>query len=107
MEEEKLGDSRSLQSIDVTAKKEKMGGGANGASELPNWENGREWDGGGERGSKGGDGVFSPLAELMVERARRARRWLGLFIGRLGRCPSGEIFLMAMLIHHIRSHHHG
>jgi hypothetical protein len=49
---------------------------------------------------EGGDGVFPPSVELMVRRARRERRWPGLFIGRLGRCPDDEIFLMATLIHH-------
>jgi hypothetical protein len=34
---------------------------------------------------------------------RQERRRPGLFIGRLGQCPSGEIFLMAALIHHAGS----
>ena len=37
--------------------------------------------------------MFSPSVELVVERVRRERRWLG-------RCPDGEIFLVVMLIHH-------
>ena len=45
--------------------------------------------------------MFSPSAELMVERARQERRRPSLFIGRLGRCLAGEIFLMAVLIHHV------
>ena len=44
--------------------------------------------------------MFPPLAELVVERPRQMRRWPGLFIGRLGQCPGGEIFLVAILIHH-------
>ena len=47
--------------------------------------------------------VFPPSAELMVGRARRERHRSGLFIGRLGRCPGGEIFLVAALIHHAGS----
>jgi hypothetical protein len=49
---------------------------------------------------EGGYGVFPPSAELVVERAMRERHRLGLFIGRLGRCPDGEIFLTLVLIHH-------
>ena len=49
---------------------------------------------------KGGDGVFPPTVVLMVERVRQEHRRPGLFIGWLGRCPNGEIFLAAMLIHH-------
>ena len=37
----------------------------------------------------------------MVERVRREHHQPGLFIGRLGPRPGGEIFLAAMLIHHI------
>ena len=44
--------------------------------------------------------MFPPSVKLVVERARRVRHWPGLFKGRLGRCPGGEIFLVAILIHH-------
>ena len=54
----------------------------------------------GKEEGKGGDGVFPPTVELMVERARGERRRPGLFIGRLGQCPGSEIFLVATLIHH-------
>ena len=39
-----------------------------------------------------GGGVFLPSAKRMVGRTRRERRRPSLFIGRLGRCPGGEIF---------------
>ena len=45
--------------------------------------------------------MFPPSAELIVKRARRERRRSSLFIGWLGRCPGGEIFLAAVLIHHL------
>ena len=45
--------------------------------------------------------MFLPSMELVAERARRERRRLVLFIGRLGRCPGGEIFLAAILIHQV------
>ena len=45
--------------------------------------------------------MFPPSGELMVERARREHRRPGLFIGRLGRCPGGEIFVVAALIRHV------
>ena len=60
---------------------------------------GKRGERGGGRGRGGGDGVFLPSVELVVERARRERRRPGLFIGRLGWCPCGEIFLAAVLIH--------
>ena len=44
--------------------------------------------------------MFLHSVELVVERASQERRRPGLFIGRLGQCPSGEIFLVGMLIHH-------
>jgi hypothetical protein len=65
---------------------------------LANSRNGEKW----KKGQRGaGDGVFLPSAELVVERARCEHRRLGLFIGRLGRCHGGEIFLVAILIHHV------
>ena len=69
---------------------------------LANSRKGRSRKGrerGGERGRGGGDGVFLPSVELVVERARRERRRPDLSIGRLGWCPCGEIFLAAVLIH--------
>ena len=42
--------------------------------------------------------VFPPSVELVVERARRELCRSGLFIGR---CPSDEIFLAAVLMHQV------
>jgi hypothetical protein len=41
--------------------------------------------------------VFLPLAELMVERARREHCGPGLFIGWLGRFPAARYFSWLLL----------
>ena len=63
-------------------------------------KSGRKGERGGERARGRGDEVFPPSAELVVERVRRELCQPGLFIGWLGRCPGGEIFLVAILIQH-------
>jgi hypothetical protein len=64
------GTHRSLQLAKDTAERKEGVGGANGTGELLKGENEKGGDGGRERGRRGGDGVFPPTAELMVERAR-------------------------------------
>ena len=63
----------------------------------------RRWIGEGERGNGGGDCVFPPSMERMVERVRQECHRLGLFIGRLGQFPVVRYFPTAALIHHVRS----
>ena len=97
-----------LQSARDVAEKEGEGG-ADGAGEL---QKRKKWKKRKGKGKRRGDGVFPPLAELVVERVRRVHRRPSLFIGQLGRCPGDEIFLMAILIHHAgvlltSSHRHG
>ena len=52
------------------AVKEKREGGANGVGELLNWGKWKKVERRG-KGKRRGDEVFPPLAEWMVERARR------------------------------------
>jgi hypothetical protein len=59
---------------------------------------GRGQGGRGERRSGGGDGVFSPLAELLVVRVRPERHRPSLFIGRQWRFRRRDIFPRRELI---------
>jgi hypothetical protein len=71
-----LGTHRSLQSARDATEKEKSRGGADGAG--PNWEKWKKMERKRRKGKWRGDGVFPSSAELMVGRARRERRRLGL-----------------------------
>ena len=86
-----------LQSARDVAEKEKRGGGIDGAGGLPNRGKWKKRGKGREKGKRRGNEVFPPSAELVVERARRERRRIGLFIGQLAGVPTARYFLWPSL----------